>query len=387
MSEVIKFRFPEGADREEVEGDACLALFSAECLHGRPQTRMEVSYLVDADATACVFHVRGPAGETAARVFVGLCGERFGEAGFRVERVDPASRVRTVPEQLYPACSIRRARRTGAEMEAIREAILAVLRTGFPMTLRQLFYKLVSLRVIAKTEAEYDNTVGRLVKEMRLGGQLPWHWITDNTRGQRKVRTNSSLEEALEETARFYRRDIWDDQPEYVEIWCEKDAISGVLWPVVAQWHVPLMITRGYPSLSFMYETAATISAVDRRVHIAYLGDWDPSGLDIQRNVEERLREFAPDVELDFRRLAITPDQVREFGLLTRPTKATDSRAKRFRGESVEVDAIDSNQLREMVEEFIAGFVDQRRLAQLRIAEESEREVLRVMPGIARGLR
>ena len=287
----------------------------------------------------------------------------------------------------YPACSIKRSRRSAAEIDIIREAILVVLEAGFPMTLRQLFYKLVSTRVIPKTEAEYDNTVGRLVKEMRLSGQLPWRWITDNTRGQRKVRTSSSLEGALEDTARFYRRDIWDDQPEYVEIWCEKDAISGVLWPVVAEWHVPLMITRGYPSLSFMYETAATISAVNRRVHIAYLGDWDPSGLDIQRNVEERLREFAPEVDLDFRRLAVTPAQVREFGLLTRPTKTTDSRAKGFRGESVDVDAIDSNQLRGMVEEFIVGFVDQRRLAQLRIAETSERDILRAMPGMARGLR
>ena len=286
----------------------------------------------------------------------------------------------------YPACSIKRSRRTAGEIAVIREAILEVLEIGFPMTLRQLFYKLVSRRVIAKTEPEYDSTVGRLVKEMRLSGQLPWHWITDNTRGQRKVRTNSSLEEALEDTARFYRRDIWDDQPEYVEIWCEKDAISGVLWPAVVEWHVPLMITRGYPSLSFMYETAATISAVERRVHIAYLGDWDPSGLDIQRNVEGRLREFAPKVDLDFRRLAVTPEQVREFGLLTRPTKASDSRAKGFRGESVEVDAIDSNQLREMVEEFISAFVDRRRLAQLRIAEASERDILRAMPGMARGL-
>ena len=90
MSEVIRFQFPEGAVREEVEGDACLAIFSAECLHGRPQTLLEASYLVSADGRCLVLQVAGPAGETAARVFVGLCGERFGEAGFRVERVKPS---------------------------------------------------------------------------------------------------------------------------------------------------------------------------------------------------------------------------------------------------------------------------------------------------------
>ena len=290
-------------------------------------------------------------------------------------------------EPAYPACSIKRARRTAAEVQVIREAIMSVLGVGHPMTLRQVFYKLVSRRVIEKTEAEYDSTVGRLVKEMRLGGQLPWHWVTDNTRGQRKVRTQRSVEGALQDTARFYRRDIWDDQPEYVEIWSEKDAISGVLWPAVAEWHVPLMITRGYPSLSFMNETAVTLRDVKRPVHIAYLGDWDPSGLDIQRNVEQRLREFAPEVDLDFRRLAVTQDQIREYALLTRPTKGTDSRAKRFRGESVEVDAIDSNTLRAMVEAFITGFIDERRLDQLRIAEQSEREILRALPAVARDMR
>jgi hypothetical protein len=86
MSEVIRFQFPEGAVRDEVEGDACLAIFSAECLHGRPQTLLEASYLVSPDGRCLVLQVRGAAGETAARVFIGLCGERFGEAGFRVER-------------------------------------------------------------------------------------------------------------------------------------------------------------------------------------------------------------------------------------------------------------------------------------------------------------
>ena len=89
MSEVIRFQFPEGAVREEVEGDACLAIFSAECLHGRPQTLLEASYLVSADGRCVVLQVRGPAGEIAARVFIGLCGERFGEGGFSVERVQP----------------------------------------------------------------------------------------------------------------------------------------------------------------------------------------------------------------------------------------------------------------------------------------------------------
>ncbi|MCZ7577023.1 MAG: hypothetical protein M5U18_08295 [Dehalococcoidia bacterium] len=211
--------------------------------------------------------------------------------------------------------------------------------------------------------------------------------MTDNTRWQRKTPRSSSLEETLEETATFYRREIWDNQPEYVEIWSEKDAISGVILPVTNGWHVPLMVTRGYPSLSFMYESAQSMLAAGRRVHVGYLGDLDPSGVDIRRNVERRLREFGAGIDPDFQVLGVTRDQVSEYSLLTRPTKKSDSRSQNFSGESVEVDAIEPDELRRLVEEFIVHFVDQGRLAHLRLAEESERQILRGVASCRQGLR
>ena len=86
MSEIVRFTFPGTTDREGVDADACLAIFSAECLHGRPKTRLEVSYLVDSTGSACVFEIAGEAGDVAVQVFLGLCTERFGETGFQVER-------------------------------------------------------------------------------------------------------------------------------------------------------------------------------------------------------------------------------------------------------------------------------------------------------------
>ena len=86
MSEIVRFSFPGTTNREGVEADACLAIFSAECLHGRPKTRLEVSYLVDATGSACVFEIAGEAGDVAVQVFLGLCTERFGERAFQVER-------------------------------------------------------------------------------------------------------------------------------------------------------------------------------------------------------------------------------------------------------------------------------------------------------------
>ena len=89
MREIFRYSLPESADVEEVEEDVALAVFVAECLHGRPQTRVEVAYYVSSDGRRCAVAVRGPAGESAARVFTGLCDARFGDAGFTVKR-DPS---------------------------------------------------------------------------------------------------------------------------------------------------------------------------------------------------------------------------------------------------------------------------------------------------------
>jgi hypothetical protein len=145
---------------------------------------------------------------------------------------------------------------------------------------------------------------------------------------------------------------------------------------VTAAWDVPLMVTRGYPSLSFMHGAAEYIRECGKPTHIYYVGDHDPSGVDIPRNVEARLREFAPLAEIHFKRVAVTSAQITHWGLPTRPTKATDSRSARFAGESVEVDAIPAQQLRALVERCITQHVDGATLEALRESEAAERETL-----------
>jgi hypothetical protein len=164
-----------------------------------------------------------------------------------------------------------------------------------------------------------------------------------------------------------------------VEIWLEKEALAGVLYEETDKWDVPLMVTRGYPSLSYLHSAAETIAGQARRgktAHIYYFGDLDPSGLDIPRKVERDLREFAPYAELEFARVAITTEQVAAMNLQTRPTKKTDSRAKNFIGESVEVDAIMPAVLRRMVSDCITPHIDQQAYQNLLYAEAGEREAL-----------
>ena len=124
----------------------------------------------------------------------------------------------------------------------------------------------------------------------------------------------ASLEACIRETAAAYRRDLWARSETAVEIWCEKDALAGLIYAVTEEWDVPLMVTRGYPSLSFLYSAAEAYRAEDRPIFLYYLGDFDPSGVDIPRQVEARLRRLAPEVPLTFRSVAVTEAQIAALG-------------------------------------------------------------------------
>jgi hypothetical protein len=261
-------------------------------------------------------------------------------------------------------------------MAIIRTGLYEILADQHPATVRGTFYQAVSRGLVAKSEQEYKGTVGRLLTEMRRAGELPYRWLADNTRWRRKRRTYNSLQDMLEITARTYRRALWGSQEAYVEVWLEKDALAGVLYEVTQDWDVPLMVTRGYSSLTFLHSAAEAIADQHKPTFIYYLGDHDPSGLDIPRKVESELRRLAPAAEISFERLAVTPEQIIELNLPTRPTKRSDSRSKGFEGESVEVDAIPAPFLRQLVGGHIEAHVDREALDRLLGIEEAEAETL-----------
>jgi len=271
---------------------------------------------------------------------------------------------------------IKLKRRTKSQIDAIKEAIYCTLALDNPMTVRQVFYQLSIKGVILKSEGEYKRTICRLLSEMRREGEIPYAWLADATRWMRKPQTYSSLEQALRTTAASYRRSVWDSQDAYCEVWSEKDAIAGLLYQETELWDTPLMVTRGFPSISFLYEAGAAIANCGKPAFIYYFGDYDPSGLSITSTVEKGLREFAPHASINFQRVAVTPEQIRRMKLPTRPTKKTDTRAKNFEGESVEVDAIPPRKLRGLVRQCIEKHIDQRAYRLLTITERQEREIL-----------
>lgn len=281
---------------------------------------------------------------------------------------------------VYGSRAVRRRRRSNAELDDIDNAIIRAVERDHPVSLRGVYYRVVSIGAVEKTEAAY-RVVGRQLLKLRRRGLIPYHHITDGTRWVVRPRTFGSLDEMLESAAASYRRAIWDDQEADVHVFTEKDAITGVIEPVTREWDVPLGVLRGYCSESFAAEMGEAINWHDGPVFVYNLGDHDPSGVDCWRDFRSKVTSFAPSADLTFERLAVTPEQIERLRLPTRPTKRSDSRSASFDGESVEVDAIPPGVLRQIVRDAIEQHVDQRRLELTRSVEQSERSVLQEIRG------
>jgi len=240
------------------------------------------------------------------------------------------------------------------------------------MTLRHLFYRLVSKGVLEKTEKQYNKLI-KDVGNMRKTGIISYDFFADGTRWQRKPRTYSGVKQALERTARFYRKDYWENLPVYVEFWVEKDAISDIVFEVTEEFDVPLMVARGFASLSFLHSSAEYITETGKKAFIYHLGDYDPSGLMAAKTIENSLRGFGADIE--FRRLAVTTEQIQEFNLPTRPTKESNH-SKNFNGDSVEIDAMDPQLIQALVRDAIFSHVDHDQFQKLKSVERAEKESL-----------
>lgn len=246
-----------------------------------------------------------------------------------------------------------------------------------PMTTRQMFYQMETLGFVPKTQAGY-NIVQKQLVEARRAGIIPYNWVSDNTRWMRKPDTYTSLEAFLKQSQEAYRRSIWASQSDYVEIWIEKDALAGVITPITEKWDVPLMVTKGYPSESFVYSAAESIKEIGKPTYIYYFGDWDPSGLNISEDTEKKLKGFLDDEDIPFHfsRVAILEDQIAHYNLPTRFTKKTDSRAKNWKGPSVELDALRADVLREMVDQAIVSHIEPGLYKRTLAIEEAEKETL-----------
>jgi len=227
-----------------------------------------------------------------------------------------------------------------AKTLAMLDVAQEVLRETHPMTVRQVYYQLVSRQVIENNRGQYQ-AVSNLLRDARKDGAIPWDWIEDRTRRPRPVTMWDDLADFVETVRRAYRRDVWAAQPGYLEVWLEKDALSGIFEDVLRRYGVTLNVGKGYDGWDSIHNAAERYGDGDG-VTVLYFGDFDPSGEDMVRSLIERLAFF--DCNPEIVKCALTRDDVRRYNLPPDFTKKTDTRRAAFVAKhgdlSVELDAL-----------------------------------------------
>jgi hypothetical protein len=283
----------------------------------------------------------------------------------------------------YEAGHIKRSRATKAEMEERYEALIQIVEESAPTGVRFVYYRGLTQHITPKSDSGY-NKVQRAVAHLRKIGRIPYESITDSSRWMRKPRTWDTAQDALADLTSGYRRSMWQNVDACVEVWCESESVAGVLYPVTHKWDVPLYPIKGQTSISFAYGAAMEYRHEPRPVIIYYFGDHDPAGLEIEAQLIHKLRDYSGRDDITFRRLACTPDQaagLQELG--TKPKKKTWHHPtlgdQPFRGQAVEVEAIDAPDLRDILEVMISSHVDQQWLKIHQMIEQEEREGLQAL--------
>lgn len=266
-----------------------------------------------------------------------------------------------------------------AKVNAILEAMS---KNGYTLTLRQLYYQLVSQDIIENSLRSYKN-LGNLVNEARQAGMVDWEYLEDRNRSTKGNQHWSNPAEIVRAAYNSYRIDKWEAQPWHIEVMVEKDALSGVLSPVCRRLDISYTANKGYCSSSTMYEIAQRLAWHEDRgkqILIIYLGDHDPSGIDMTRDVTDRLRMYARLDEIEVERIALNMDQIEMWNPPENPAKETDSRAegyiRRFGTSSWELDAVRPEDLDDLITDMVLRLRDDDLWDEAVAREEKERQAL-----------
>jgi len=274
----------------------------------------------------------------------------------------------------------------------VNDIIESYLQRGFRMTLRQLYYQLVSRDIIPNNDLEYGK-LGDLMVAGRMMGVVDWDAIVDRGRAPKLPYFSDSVNDAIRAAGDEYREDRQFGQNTYVEIWVEKDALSEVLWYKSAHYHINLMVNRGYSSCTAMFQSFNRFKdAIDngKQVHILYVGDHDPSGLDMLRDINERLAEFGCD-EAQLTHIALTKRQINLYNPPPNPAKIKDPRygwyVEKHGDVSWEVDALTPEALHQTVDVNIKNLIDMDKFKAAVLKEAENRAKLQSLPAMITNLR
>lgn len=244
-----------------------------------------------------------------------------------------------------------------------------------PLTVRQVFYQLATVGLVPLSRKGYRQAQ-RLLLRVRELELVPWESFAD--RGRERIRPSQwdDVVSFMETVNGAYRKDKWKSQPEHVEFWLEKDALSAFFAEELEPWGNPLCVVRGFSSATFVHECAVYLREIEKPKHVYYFGDHDPSGLSIEENVRERLTEFG--ANFTFTRIAVHLDDIETYGLRPLQAKETDSRYQRYKAKhgtrTIELDALPPDELRRRIRECVERHVDAEAWERAARSERVERE-------------
>jgi hypothetical protein len=255
---------------------------------------------------------------------------------------------------------------------------------GYDLTLRQLYYQFVARGLIENTDRSYKR-LGTIVSDARRAGLIDWEHIVDRTRFLRTMAAWDSPAEIVSSCAYQFEMDRWAGQEYRPEVWIEKDALVGVLKVACEQWRVPYFSCRGYTSDSEVWSAAQRLKGyrVKGQVpFIVHLGDHDPSGIDMTRDIIDRLQLFSGGV-VPVRRIALNMDQIEELQPPPNPAKVTDSRYAGYAAlhgeESYELDALDPKAITGLIDDQMKAIIDKRKWAAIQKSVDAGRKNLRAV--------
>lgn len=249
---------------------------------------------------------------------------------------------------------------------------------GFVLTLRQLYYQFVARGLIENTERSYKN-LGATISGARLAGLIDWSYLIDSTRFLRGKNHWDHPSEIIKDTVHSYNLDLWEGQIIRPEIWIEKDALVDVALQAGSPFDVPVFSCRGYGSQSELWAASRRLSHHAETPVIFHLGDHDPSGIDMTRDIVERFKMFGVH-DLELYRLALNMDQIEEYQPPPNPAKVTDTRFKeycvRYGSESWELDALEPNVIVELIRSNLENRINKRRWKRRERMQKADRETL-----------
>lgn len=246
-------------------------------------------------------------------------------------------------------------------IDLINQVIDEYSTQGYELTLRQAYYQLVARGYIPNNERSYKN-IGNLINNGRLAGLIDWNSITDRTRNLRNNSHWTTPASVIRSAKYSYMLDKWSGQPNYVEVWVEKDALVDIIGQACYPLDTPYFSCRGYTSQSEMWTAAQRFLKQENRENrfIIHLGDHDPSGIDMTRDIQERLEMFGADVYV--KRVALTMNQVNTYNPPPNPAKITDSRCEKYINqygdESWELDALEPQMLVNLITNEVTALRD-----------------------------